>query len=128
MSETGNRSFGDVFQDAVGHMQEIVRAEIRLARSEVQAEAAKAKQAGLLLGGAALLGYFAMALLVVAATCALAIVLPWWAAALVIAALCGVLAGAMFAGGRVRLKTIHGPEKTIGTVSENLEWARNQTH
>jgi hypothetical protein len=128
MSETGYRSFGDVFQDAVGHMQEIVRAEIQLAKSEVLAEAGRAKQAGLMLGGAALMGYFAMALLVVAATCALAIVLPWWAAALIIAAFCGVLAGTMFAAGRMRLKTIHGPEQTIGTVGENLEWARNQTH
>jgi uncharacterized membrane protein YqjE len=128
MSETGYRSFGDVFQDAVGHMQEIVRAEIRLAKSELQVEARKAKQAGLMFGGAALLGYFAMALLVVAALCALAIVLPWWAAALIMAGLCGVIAGVMFAVGRMRLKTIHGPEQTVGTVSENLTWARNQTH
>jgi hypothetical protein len=62
----------------------------------------------------------------VAALCALAIVLPWWAAALILAALCGIIAGAMFTAGRMRLKTIHGPEQTIGTVSENLTWARNQ--
>jgi uncharacterized membrane protein YqjE len=128
MSESGYRPLGEVFQDAVGHMQEIIRAEIRLAKSEMRAEAGKAKQAALLLGGAALLGYFAMALLVVAAACALAIVLPWWAATLVMAALCGIIAGAMFAAGRMRLKTIRGPEQTIGTVGENLEWARNQTH
>lgn len=127
MPENANRSIGEVFQDAVGHLQEIVRAEIRLAKTEIRDDAGKAKDAAVMFGGAALMGVFAAALLVTAAACALAIVLPWWASTLILAALCGIIGGGMFAAGRMRLKMVHGPQDTIDTVNENLTWARNQT-
>jgi hypothetical protein len=127
MAERGNRSIGEVFEDAVGHIQEIMRAEIRLAKNEIREDAGRAKGAILMFGGATLMGLFAGALLVTAAACALAIVLPWWAATLVLAALCGILAGGMFAAGRARMKMVHGPHDTIQSVNENLTWARNQT-
>jgi len=127
MAESGSRSIGEVFEDAVGHIQEILRAEIRLAKTEIREDVGKAKGAAVMFGGAALMGFFAGALLVTAAACALAIVLPWWAATLVLAALCGMIAGGMFAAGRMRMKTVHGPQDTIQTVNENLTWARNQT-
>jgi uncharacterized membrane protein YqjE len=127
MAESGNRSIGEVFQDAVGHFQEIFRSEIRLAKTEIQEQAAKARSGAILFGGAALMGVFAAALMVTAAACALAIVVPWWAATLILAALCGMLAGGMFAAGRTRMKTVHGPQDTIQSVQENLTWARNQT-
>jgi len=73
------------------------------------------------------MGFFAAALLVTAAACALAIVLPWWASTLILAVLCGIIGGGMFAAGRMRLKMVHGPQDTIHTVNENLTWARNQT-
>lgn len=127
MAEIGQRSFGEVFQDAVGHIQEIVRAEIRLAKVEVKEEAVKAEGAAVVLGGGALMGYFAGALIIVAAVCALAIVVPWWAAALIMAAICGVCAAAMLGAGRAMLAQLRAPEKTVATVSEDLRWARNQT-
>ena len=40
------RSFADVFQDIVRNIQEIVRSEVRLAKTEIRDEAAKAKSAG----------------------------------------------------------------------------------
>lgn len=127
MPENAHHSIGEVFQDAVGHIQEIVRAEIRLAKTEIREDAGKARDAAVMFGGAALMGFFAVALLVAAATCALAIVLPWWAATLVVAALCGMTGGGMFATGRVRMKKVHGPQDAMQTVHEDLTWARNQT-
>lgn len=127
MPENGQRSIGEVFQDAVGHIQEIVRAEIRLAKAEAKEEAVKAKGAAVMFGGGALMGYFAAALLIVAGTCALAIVIPWWASALVMGAICAVLAGGMLGAGRAMIAQIHAPEKTVNTLQEDLRWARNQT-
>jgi hypothetical protein len=127
MAESGNRSISEVFQDAIGHFQEIVRSEIRLAKTEIRQDAGKAKAAAVLLSGAALMGFFASALVVTAAACALAIVLPWWAATLVLAVLCGIIGGGMFVAGRTRMKLVHGPQDTIQSVQENLRWARNQT-
>jgi hypothetical protein len=127
MADIGNRSIGDVFQDAVGHFQEIFRSEIRLAKTEIREEAGKAKSAAVLFGGAALMGLFAAALLLTAAVCALAIVVPWWAASLILAALCGMFAGGMLSAGRTRMKMVHGPQDTMQSMNENLRWARNQT-
>jgi uncharacterized membrane protein YqjE len=127
MAENANRSIGEVLQDAVGHVQEIVQSEIRLAKTEIREQAGKAKHAAIMFGGAALMAFFAAALVVTAAACALAIVLPWWAATLVVGALCGMIGGGMFAAGRMRIKMVHGPQDTIQTVNENLKWARNQT-
>lgn len=70
---------------------------------------------------------FAGALLMAAAVCALAIVVPWWAASLIMAVICGIVAGGMASAGRMRLKAMHGPNQTVGTVTEDLRWARNQT-
>jgi uncharacterized membrane protein YqjE len=126
MPENG-RSFGDVFQDAVGHVQEIVRAEIRLAKVELKQDAVKAKGAAVMLGGGAVMGYFAAALVIVACVCALAIVLPWWAASLIMAVICGIIAAGMLTAGRAMLSRVHGPEKTVKTVAEDLRWAQNQT-
>lgn len=127
MSVNPNRSLGEVFQDAIGHLQEIVRAEIRLAKAEVREDAGRAKNAAVMFGGAALMGLFAAALVITAAVCAVAIVLPWWAASLIVAALCGIVGGGMFAAGRTRMKMMRGPQNTIETVNEDLRWARNPT-
>jgi membrane protein implicated in regulation of membrane protease activity len=127
MPENGQRSIAEVFQDAVGHIQEIVRAEIRLAKVETKEEVVKAKGAAVMLGGGAIMGYFAGALLIVSGTCALALVMPWWAAALVMAALCGIIAGGLLGAGRAMLAQMHGPDKTVNSLTEDLRWARNQT-
>jgi hypothetical protein len=43
-----------VIQDILRNVQEIVRAEVRLAKTEMQEEAGKAKSSAMLLGGDAL--------------------------------------------------------------------------
>ncbi len=79
-----DRSFTEVLQDIVGNIQTIVRAEVRLARTEVAEEVHKAKPAGLAIAGGAVLGLCAVVFLLLAAVYGLSLVMPNWAAALIV--------------------------------------------
>jgi uncharacterized membrane protein YqjE len=127
MSDNQSRSLGDTVQEAVSHFQDIVRSEIRLARTELAEEAGKAKGAAAMFGGSALMGYFAGALVIVTADRVLSTIMPKWLASFVMAGACGFAAFSMFGSGQALLKEIGAPEKTVQAVKEDIQWAQNQT-
>ena len=47
---SAERTISTVLQDIIANVQDIVRSEVRLAKTEVQEELGKARSAGLLLG------------------------------------------------------------------------------
>lgn len=123
---TGARSIADVLQDIVGNVQEIVRSELRLAKSELQDQLIKVKAAAPLLLvaiGAALLAAFFLAW---TAFYALALVLPMWAAALVVAVALGLIGIIAMTMGLGALSRVRPPEQTINSVKENVQWAKQQ--
>ena len=124
----GDRSLSDVFQDIIRNVQEIVRSEVRLAKTEIREEAARAKSPTLLLGAGVVTAIFAMLFLLVTIVYALALVMPSWAAALIVGAVLAVVASVMLTAGIKRFKQIHRtPERTVETIKENVEWAKQHT-
>jgi uncharacterized membrane protein YqjE len=122
-----DRSFSELFQSIVGNVQEIVRAEVRLAKAELRAEALKAKASGAILGAGAMTAIFAAFFVLFAGYHALALVLPAWAAALVTGITLAVVAGIALAAGMKRLRQVHpAPERTVESIKENVEWAKQQ--
>ncbi len=122
------RSLGEIVQDILRDVQNVVRSEFRLARVEMTEKARRAGKAGGLLGAAALCGLFAVACLVVTCIAALALAMPVWLAALLMAVFLGCIAGACYAGGRSRLRHVQPvPQQTVQSVKENIEWARQRT-
>ena len=123
-----DRSLSDVLQDVIRNVQEIVRSEVRLAKTEIREEAAKAKFPTLLLGAGALTAIFAILFLLLMIVYALALVMPSWAAALIVGAALAVVAGVTLSAGIRRFKLIHPtPERTVETIKENVEWAKQHT-
>jgi hypothetical protein len=121
------RSFSDVFQDILHNVQEIVRSEVRLAKAEIGEEAVKAKSSAALLGGGAVAALYAILFLLLVIVYALALIMPNWAAALIVGAALAVAATLMLTAGAKRFKQIHPtPERTVETIKENVEWARKQ--
>ena len=76
----------DLLKDVVCNVSELVKKEIALAKAEATADAQQEKRAVTALGAAALCGMFGVQLLFVAIVLAIAIVLPGWVAALIVAA------------------------------------------
>jgi uncharacterized membrane protein YqjE len=125
---TRDRSAGEIVKDILASAQEIIRSEVRLAKAEVREEATKAINAGTMLGGGAVVALYGLGFLFAAATAALALVIPFWAAALIVGGVLAIGGGAAIMAGLARWKTVHpAPEKTIADVKENVEWLKRQT-
>lgn len=125
---TNDRSIAEVLQDIFRNLQEIIRSEVRLAKTEVREEIGKAKSTGLLVGAGAVCGVFATFFLLLTVVCALAIVLPYWAASLIVAVLLATIAGIVLSAGLKQFKQVNPvPDKTVESMKENVEWAKQQT-
>ncbi len=121
------RSMAEVLQDIVANIQEIVRSEFRLVKAEVQQETSKVARSGLPLIVGLLLGLYALGFILLAAVYALSIVVDAWLAALIVGVGVAVISSIMISIGRNRLRGVKVvPQKTIGTLKENVQWAKNQ--
>jgi uncharacterized membrane protein YqjE len=121
------RSMTDLLQDIIADIQEIVRSEFRLAKAEIQEETAKVARSGIPLTVGLLLGLYALGFILLAAVHALSLVVDAWLAALIVGFGVGVISLILISVGRNRLKGVKVvPGKTIGTVKENMQWAKHQ--
>ena len=103
----GNRErpMAEVFRDIIGNVQEMVRSEVRLARVEIKEETSKTARAGAMLAAGAVMAMIAGVFLLVCIAQLLDMVMPDWAAALVVALLMGIPAAILISKGRDRLKS-----------------------
>ena len=123
----GNRSIPEIFQDVLTNIQDIVRAEVRLAKAELGEELNRARSGGLLIGVGAVAAIFSALFLLLACVYALGLVMPNWAAALIVAAAVGVAAAVTLGLGLKRFKTIQAAPKTAASLKENVRWAKQLT-
>jgi hypothetical protein len=123
----GIRSIPEILQDVLTNIQDIVRAEVRLAKAELGEEINRARSGGLLIGVGAVAAIFSALFLSLACVYALALVMPDWAAALLVAAAVGVVAAVTLGLGLKRLKTIQAAPKTAASLKENVRWAKQLT-
>jgi uncharacterized membrane protein YqjE len=123
----GNRSIPEILQDVLTNIQDIVRAEVRLAKAELGEELNRARSGGLLIGVGAVAAIFSALFLLLACVYALGHVVPNWAAALIVAAAVGVAAAVTLGLGLKRLKTIQAAPKTAASLKENVRWAKELT-
>ena len=123
-----NRSIGDVLSDIVDDVQQIVRAEVRLARAEIGDQLGRARLAAIFLATAGVAALMAIGLVLLAGVFALATIWPSWAAALAVAAGTALLGGLLWMAGIRRIRALHvTPQKAIDSVKENIQWAKTRT-
>jgi len=121
-----DRPVSAVLHDIAGNLQGIVRAELRLAKTEITAEAGRASSAGMMVGLGVLMLAFSALFALLAIVYALSLVLPAWAAALIVAAAEGLMAAIFVGVGIRRFKTTRAVPRTRETIKENAEWAKRQ--
>lgn len=127
MASDADRSIATVLGDIVGNIQHIVRAEIRLARVEVRDELKKIARGAVMMTAAAIAAVLGVSVLLLAAVYALAMVVPPWAAALIVgAATLAVAAISAGAGARQMRRVTLPPPKTVDSIQETYQWAKTR--
>lgn len=123
----GNASLGELFSRLTADLSKLVRDEVELAKVEINQTVQSAKTAGISMGAAGLLGLMAFVLLSFAAAWGLAELVPAGVAFLIVGGAYGLVALALLALGRQRLKTAKPvPEQTVETLKEDVAWAKQQ--
>lgn len=129
MDMNNERSFQDILQDIVKKLEQIVRDELRLARTELAAEAVRAARAGKVVAVGAVAAFLGAWFLLLCCVYALAIVLPMWAASLVVGGGAAIIGGIALMAGVARLRRINpAPPQTMQSIRENVRWTKEQLH
>jgi uncharacterized membrane protein YqjE len=125
--QTDERSIGEVVSDLGANLSTLLKQEVELAKAEVKAEVTKVGKGAGMLGGAGFAGWFVLLFLTLAFMFLLDDWLPIEAAALIAAAVWGVVAAVLAVLGR---KELHEAEPqlptTQQTLKEDVQWARAQ--
>jgi hypothetical protein len=123
-----NASTGQLISQLTEQISRLVRDEARLAQAEVTQKAKKLGVGAGLFGGAGLVAFFGLAALITAAILALALVLPDWLAALIVAVVLFAVAGVLALVGKkdvqkgsppVPTEAISSVKTDIATVKES---------
>src|SRR5579862_8978619 len=121
------RPISVVLRELIHNLQDILRSEVRLAKTEVRAELTTTLSASLAVAVGIVSGFFSVLFVLLTVLYALSLVLPAWTAALCVAAGVGIVAGVTIRTGLTRFRTIHAAvPKTVASVKENVEWAKQQ--
>ena len=124
---TADRPISAVSHDIASNVQDIVRSELRLARTEVTEELGKVRSAGILLAAGALLVIFSAVFLLLAIVYALSLVMAAWAAALLVGVAVAAIATLCCGIGIKRIKALRAAPRTTASLKENVEWAKQLT-
>jgi uncharacterized membrane protein YqjE len=128
-SEIGysDRSTGTIVRAIIRDAEEMIRSEVKLAKTELQEKARTATEGGGWLAAAAGTALFAGACFVVTLIAALMAVVPLWLAALIMAILLSAVAAALFLHGRDRIKRTQPVlRRTTETLREDAQWLKRQ--
>jgi uncharacterized membrane protein YqjE len=127
-SDLRERPIGELLKELSTQTTTLVRQELELAKAEM---AEKGKQAGVgvgMFGGAGIFGMLALGALTACIIAALATGMDLWLAALVVAVVYAVIAGALALAGRQKTREAAppAPEQAIESTKEDVQWAKTR--
>ena len=127
MPEKEERSIGELIANLASETGTLVRQEIALAKVELGQKATRigSNIAQLAIGGA--VAYAALLALLAGVIGLLATAMAWWAAAIVVAVVVGIVGAVMISKALDSLKrTELAPRQTVETLKEDAQWAKQQ--
>ncbi|MEY9990434.1 hypothetical protein ABIE67_002466 [Streptomyces sp. V4I8] len=124
------RSVSELVGQAGEQLTRLVRQEVALAKEELAEKGRRAGRGGGLLGAAGAVAYAGVLFLAAAATAALSLTLPVWAAALIVTGALFALAGLLAATGRAQLRRAAppAPQEALGSVRADVEEMKGRAH
>ncbi len=121
------RSLSTLLSDLASETVELLRQELALFKAELQEKLSKAGIGAAALAAAALIAFSGWLFLLLAAVFALDLVLPIWAAALIVGVLVVAIAGALALYGKSRLRAdALMPERTMRSLREDQAWIKER--
>jgi VIT1/CCC1 family predicted Fe2+/Mn2+ transporter len=120
-----DKSVPELMRELGDEIATLVRQEIALAKAELAQKSRPAVASAGMFGTGALLGLGAFGAITTALIAALALVMPVWLAALIVAVVYGIVAGVLAMTGKKTLETAGPlvPEQTAESVKEDIAWA-----
>ena len=121
------RSLGDLFRDFASELSQLVRQEVRLAKTEVtQSAKSVGRDVGFMAAGG-FIAYGGLLAIIAGFVALLSLALPLWLAAIIVGIAVALIGYALLHEGMAKLqKTNIAPTETIETLKEDSTWAHNQ--
>ncbi len=121
-------SLGQVVGGLAGDVQDLVRGEIMLARAELDQKFHRVLMAAIWLLGGALLAFAGLVVVLQGVAFALALVLPAWAASLIVGVII-VIMGALFARSGLAMLSLKAltPERTAANLQKDAEMLKERS-
>jgi uncharacterized membrane protein YqjE len=121
------RSVPEILENIASNLTQLVQAEFRLAKSEVKEGAEKVAGPGATLGAGMVLAFYGLGFLLLAAVYALSLVMAGWLATLIVGSVLVAAAGVLIGAGSAKLRRVNlAPDRTMRTLEEDLQWAKQQ--
>jgi uncharacterized membrane protein YqjE len=125
MGDAGERSLTAVLKDIAGNVQEMVRAEIRLAKVEATEQVTTAARGAAFVAVGGVFAAIALAFVLLGGAYLLAKVVAMWAAVLIVGGAAALIGGLLIAAGIKRMKDVSlALPKTVANLKESVEWAK----
>jgi len=123
-----DRSLGDLFGSLTSQLGQLIHKEVELARTEITANAVRTGKNASLIGAGGVVVHAGFLALVIAAIALLATLgLDAWLSALIVGIVLLVVGGVLIQRGRSQLEAGSiAPTRTIETLKEDAEWAKDQ--
>ena len=127
-SDAGRTGLGEVLGSLIADLQNLVRGEIKLARAEMDQKIDTLLVSAIWLLGGALVAFAGLVVLLQAIAAGLALVMPAWAALLIVGVVI-VVAGALVAYSglsSLSLKTLT-PNRTVSSLEKDIRVVKEHT-
>jgi fatty acid desaturase len=122
----------ELFSRLLTDVRLIFGRQAQLAKLELENKGSRLRAVGVEIAAAVVVAVFGVGVLLAAAVLALTIVLPSWAAALIVGAVLVTVAAVLFLMGRAGLRSLGSlrslaPVETIEAAREDMAWIRRET-
>jgi uncharacterized membrane protein YqjE len=126
-ARTDEQGLGSLVSGIVEDLQDIVRGEVRLAKTEIREEATSMGKGAALVAGGALVALTGFILLMLGVTYLLNKSLEMWLSAGIVGLALLLVGGGLAMAGRSRItETSFKPAETIDSLKEDQQWASQQ--
>lgn len=124
---TREPTLGELVTDLAGDLSTLVRQEIALARAETVETVRTATRSSAMMAAGGALAYAGLIVLLLALAYLLGEFMSLWLAALIVGVVVAAIGGALLMAGKSRIANLSVvPERTVESIKEDAQWAKEQ--